>query len=324
MKILASGWEKAFSRRSPMVMASFARNAAGCLKKFHKDIEVRARQIGTGIAGLHMLQQQVGNYENLLKDLSATVKDTINANQKEINREFVPVIEQVMAAAYEACVDERGPGSFARMKAAMNSHVAQERHTMFQSSAENVKTRLSTMVKELEVYMNDKADEVYIAMRRDYNSVLGGGEVPQNGEILPKTQRLVRKEMMRIIGGVEKAFKTIAGLEVEDDDDKEDKNGARTSDDEAGSCVVGKKEEDEELDTKVKRETSPSRQLEVGDQEQPEREAASSDEPMVDGDSDSESKLSGQSARGKEQLDGPEINSGDSDGSGSSSGSESD
>ena len=108
MKLLASGWEKAFSRRCPMVMARFARNAATCLKKFHKDIEARARQIGTGIAGLHMLQQQVGNYENLLKDLSATVKDRINTNQKEINREFVPVIEQAMAAAYEECVEERG------------------------------------------------------------------------------------------------------------------------------------------------------------------------------------------------------------------------
>lgn len=108
MKLLASGWEKVFSRRSPIVMASFARKAAACLKKFHKDIEARARQIGTGIAGLHMLQQQVGNYENILKDLSATVKDTINTNQKEINREFVPVIEQAMAAAYEACVEERG------------------------------------------------------------------------------------------------------------------------------------------------------------------------------------------------------------------------
>ena len=91
-----------------MVMASFARNAPKSLNKFHKDIEARARQIGTGIAGLHMLQQQVGNYENFFKDLSATVKDTINTNQKEINREFVPVIEQAMEAAYEACVEERG------------------------------------------------------------------------------------------------------------------------------------------------------------------------------------------------------------------------
>ncbi|KAF6221297.1 hypothetical protein HO133_002152 [Letharia lupina] len=311
MKLLASGWEKAFSRRSPMVMASFARNAAASLKNFHKDIEARARQIGTGIAGVHMLQQQVGNYENLLKDLSATVKDMINTNQKEINREFVPVIEQAMAAAYEACVEERGTGSFARMKAAMNSHVAQERHTMFQSSAENVKTRLSVMLKELEVYMNDKADEVYIAMRRDYNSVLGGGEVPQNGEILPKTQRLVRKEMMRIINGVEKVFQKIAGLEVKDEDDEDNNNVAHSSDDEDGGRVVRKKEEGE--NTKVKREASPSRQLE---------DQASLDEPMAGPDSDCESKTKLESPEAQERLDGlVPVDSGDSEGSESSDGS---
>ena len=88
------------------------------------------------------------------------------------------------------------------MKAAMNSHIAEERHTMFQSSADNVRKRLNTMVKGVETSMHDKADEVFIMVRRDYNSVLGGGEIPQTGELLPKMQRLLRKEVMRIIDGV--------------------------------------------------------------------------------------------------------------------------
>lgn len=304
-----------------MVMASFSRNAATCLEKFHNDIEARARQIGAGITGLHMLGQQIANYENLLKDLSTNVKDTINNNQKEINREFVPVIEQAMVVAYEACVEERGKpkgprpngqqlittgtGSFARMKAAMNSHVASERHTMFQSSADNVKSRLSVMLKELEVYMNDKADEVYNAMRRDYNSVLGGGEVPQNGEILPKTQRLVRREMMRIIDGVEKVFSEIAGLELKDENEDETKQIAHGNDDEDGGPTIGKKEDDE--DAVITGEDSPSRQ--IGDEEQPYR-GSSTDESMV------EEKTNGKSET--------KVDSGDSDGSESSAGSESD
>ena len=89
-------------------MASFARNAASALKKFHRDIDARARKIGAGIASLSMLQQQVSVYETILKDLSTTVKDTISTNQKEINREFTPVIEHAMQTAYEQCVEERG------------------------------------------------------------------------------------------------------------------------------------------------------------------------------------------------------------------------
>lgn len=45
------------------------------------------------------------------------------------------------------------------------------------------------MLKELEESVNDKADEVSFVMRRDYHSVLRGGDAPQSGEILPTTQR---------------------------------------------------------------------------------------------------------------------------------------
>ena len=206
------------------------------------------------------------------------------------------------------------------MKAAMNSHVAQERHTMFQSSVENVKSRLSVMLKELETFMNDKADEVYLAMRRDYDSVLGAGEVPQDGEIIPKTQRLVRKEMMRIIDGVEKIFSKIAGLEIKDQDDDENKEVAHGSDEEGGSPAVGKKEEDGE--PKIKGEASPSRQ--VGDQK-PYRES-SLDEPITEEKpyGELETKLSTESDEQSDDASCAEANSGDSKGSESFAGSESD
>lgn len=91
-----------------MVMSSFVRRAANLLREFHHDVDGRARKVGAGIAGLSMLQQQLGVYETILKDLTGTVKDTINNGQKEINREFTPVIARAMIAAYEACVNESG------------------------------------------------------------------------------------------------------------------------------------------------------------------------------------------------------------------------
>jgi len=48
-------------------------------------------------------------------------------------------------------------------------------------------------------------------MRRDYRSVLGGGDLPQ-GEILPKAERLMRKAIMDKIDKVEKIFRRVAGL----------------------------------------------------------------------------------------------------------------
>ena len=94
-----------------MVLSSFVRNAANLLREFHRDVEGRARKVGAGIAGLHVLQQQLGVYETLLKDLTTTVRETINNTQKEINREFTPVITRAMVAAYEACTNESGKKS---------------------------------------------------------------------------------------------------------------------------------------------------------------------------------------------------------------------
>ena len=103
------------------------------------------------------------------------------------------------------------------MKAAMNAHVDQERHVMFQQSADEVQHRLETLVQSVEETMGQRTDEIFIAMRGDYRSVLGGSE-NVDGEVLPKAQRIMRKEIMRTIEGVEKMFRK--GVDSVDDEEK--------------------------------------------------------------------------------------------------------
>ena len=91
-----------------MVMANFVRYTTSALRKFHRDIEARARKVSGGTAGLSMLQQQVSVYETILKDLSMMAKDIISTAQKDINRDFAPIIERAMLPAYEQCVNECG------------------------------------------------------------------------------------------------------------------------------------------------------------------------------------------------------------------------
>ena len=108
LKVLAGGWERTFTRRAPAVLAGLAKNAGNLFKAFHRDIDARARQTGASVAGLHMLQLQLQVYEDIFKDLSATTKESIDNQQKDINREFVPVIEKAMTEAYDICTNERG------------------------------------------------------------------------------------------------------------------------------------------------------------------------------------------------------------------------
>lgn len=91
-----------------MVIANFTRDTGKLLKQFHKDTEARARKVGTSIASLHMLQQQVGVYESNIKDLAGVTKEKVIASQKDINRAFTPVIEKAMEEAYTICTEERG------------------------------------------------------------------------------------------------------------------------------------------------------------------------------------------------------------------------
>ena len=90
------------------MFASFIRNTASIIRAFHQDVSSRAVKVGAGIAGLHILQQQLGVYESLLKDLMNIVKEVINTCQKDINREFTPIVADHMIPAYEGCTQESG------------------------------------------------------------------------------------------------------------------------------------------------------------------------------------------------------------------------
>lgn len=59
-----------------------------------------------------------------------------------------------------------GPGSYMRMKYAMQNHVENARTTMFRQSTNEVKGRLNSMIRDVEEQMSNKADEVFLKMRR--------------------------------------------------------------------------------------------------------------------------------------------------------------
>jgi hypothetical protein len=100
-----------------------------------------------------------------------------------------------------------------RMKAHMTSHVDQHRQTMFRESTEEVKKHLKQMCGQVEEQMMNKADEVFVLMRRDYMTVITGQHIPQ-GHIIPKWERSMKAEIAKLIQEREDA------AEMEDNPDK--------------------------------------------------------------------------------------------------------
>lgn len=105
----------------------------------------------------------------------------------------------------------------------MNAHVDHQRRVMFVESAEAAQKRLEALVKQVEAMMSERVTEVFVAMRRDYRSVLGGAEETQ-GELLPKAERLMRKNLIRILEHIEQMFTDVLHGKVEENADLEEKD----------------------------------------------------------------------------------------------------
>lgn len=142
----------------------------------------------------------------------------------------------------------------------MNDHVQAQQDTMFKASADEVRNQLKDMVSSVEETLADKTDEVFIQIKRDYRAVLGGEDVPQ-GEVIPRVQRLVRKEIKKTIDGVERMMKIAVGLEVEDlpdavKDEDEPMKSDQEDDDAADNVRVEKKGMPASTSSNIKREAA--------------------------------------------------------------------
>lgn len=89
-----------------------------------------------------MLGANLTTYSAAFGDICQEAVTKLNEGQRELSRQFTPVIAAAMEPAYEQCNEERGKGSFARMKAAMAAHVGGKGDDMFQDAAEQVKASL--------------------------------------------------------------------------------------------------------------------------------------------------------------------------------------
>ena len=95
------------------------------------------------------------------------------------------------------------------MKSHMIDFVNDIQTTMFQESVDEVQRQLTTLLKDVGNDLEDKTDEVFVQIKRDYRSVVGGGTVPQDGALLSRVERQVRRETKQSIEGVEERMKRV-------------------------------------------------------------------------------------------------------------------
>jgi hypothetical protein len=216
----ASAWERAFQTRLPKALQAYTKDAGKVLATFHDKIEERARSNGIGLASLSMLKSSIYRYEQMFQAVSIELLAAMQETQKDANREFVPTISSFMLEAYDLCTNERGMGSFVRMKGHMVDHVERVRHRMFTEATKKVEQHLTQMCKTLEEMMANKSDEIFAMMRADYMRVLGGVQVGQG--VMSREENCMRTEVKTILREVDPQFEKIVNGELHQEQEESD------------------------------------------------------------------------------------------------------
>ncbi|KAJ4289692.1 hypothetical protein N0V90_011021 [Kalmusia sp. IMI 367209] len=207
-KRLATGWERAFQRRLPRAIETYAEDAAKALYAFHAKIEERARQNKIGLANLAMLKGTIYTYERMFHNFNAQLCIRMTELQRDANRDFVPAVATIMKTVYDICANEYGTGSYMRMKNHMATFVPQQSAKMFLAATETVEQALLQMCRELEEKMANKVDEIFSLMRTDYTRVLGGAQATQ--DVMSKPEQYLRAEVNAQLREIDSQFERIA------------------------------------------------------------------------------------------------------------------
>ncbi|KAK6856108.1 hypothetical protein PG995_008259 [Apiospora arundinis] len=175
-KDLANGWERAFQRRLPSILREMSKKLTKRLDEFHASMLTRAHQ-SAQLSALLNVGHHVASVNRGLKEWPTALQARVTELQRDASREFTPVIKAAMLEAYRICVEEHGPGSFARMKTAMESHVSTTRHTMFHQATENVKRMLGDLCTTVRKEMLDQTKPILGGLSRDYLGAMLGPDV---------------------------------------------------------------------------------------------------------------------------------------------------
>ncbi|KAJ3577378.1 hypothetical protein NPX13_g3190 [Xylaria arbuscula] len=198
---LATGWERAFQRCIPRILNDFATQVGNELKRFHETAKARAEERHTNTIGIVTLSSQILAHIRTIAALPGVVYEKVTEIQREASRCFTPVICDEMDDAYTICTNERGQGSYARMKAAMGEHVDTVRHTMFENAAMAVNDILEEMCRGVMENISDSIEAVFETISTEYMRTLVGTETGIPRMLNPDEldmRRSVSKKLLRI------------------------------------------------------------------------------------------------------------------------------
>eukprot|EP00058_Branchiostoma_floridae_P019509 XP_002604999.1 hypothetical protein BRAFLDRAFT_129807 [Branchiostoma floridae] len=155
-------WQKVFDNGTLFFSLDNCKHSVlSTLKEFLLKLRTELQALGMDADRVNRVgQQQLNSTKMRLDNAVAELKEFITGQQREISRVMTPAVQTRMEPAYETCTNERGPGSFNRMRNHMDVHVAYEKDVMFDQASQFLLKQLADLEVDIVARMQVLCDQL--------------------------------------------------------------------------------------------------------------------------------------------------------------------
>ncbi|KAK7740576.1 hypothetical protein SLS53_005421 [Cytospora paraplurivora] len=174
---IATGWEQAFCVAIPASLDKFVATLMDTLKEFHNMMSSRPELEKCKLASLNILRHQIKSHETSIRDMIGTIKASIQAEQRQANRAFLPEIKKEMAKPYSQCKEEKGKGCFLRMKECMMKHVSKNKSSIYRKASQHVTKDLERLFESNRKEMEETVHYIVDVLEGDFRTIISSSEM---------------------------------------------------------------------------------------------------------------------------------------------------
>ncbi|KAK9844653.1 hypothetical protein WJX74_005184 [Apatococcus lobatus] len=151
LDLISTTWDYVFNTTCSNYIRRFMDNMSRFISDFLAKVEHGMAGAGVAADRVMLIAIQVGKTQaTVLKEMEAATKEHMQNGQRELSRGVLaPTVQAQMRRAYVACAEERGTGSFNRMREHMRRHVAVIKSVMFKQATEKLLEEIELLLAEV-------------------------------------------------------------------------------------------------------------------------------------------------------------------------------
>lgn len=174
---ISTGWERAFCQSIPASLDEFVDTFMMSLESFHQTMSSRPELQKCKAASLKVLEKQHQSHEENIRAMVDSIKTSIQSEQRQASRAFLPGIQKEMLKAYSQCANETGQGCFRRMREIMGNHIRENKNNIYRKASQRVKRNLDRLFETNRKNMDKAARYLVDGLENNFRMVISSSEM---------------------------------------------------------------------------------------------------------------------------------------------------